>query len=118
MEKDVMENGNKLIANAGGWKLVTNYPPDVYERGSEKLTSISFHKAKLFDKLMEVVNKLEQTCDLYITIKRKECAIEIMRLTANQKIIHREGNTKQDAVWLSVVEYLENHYNSSQLNQK
>lgn len=101
------KEGNRLIAEAGNWKLATNFTPDIWERGGEKLTSISFHKARLFGKLMEIVDKLEQGNNLYIIIKRKECLIQKMNLASHQTIIHKEANTKQQAVWEAVVEYLD-----------
>jgi len=110
-----MENiieGNKLIAEKGHWKLATNFTPDIWERGNEKLTSISFHKPKLFNKLLEVVNELEQQNNLYIIIKRKECIVQKMYLARHENLFHIDGETKQLAVWEAVVktiEYLQ-HY--------
>ena len=100
---DIIE-GNRLIADAGGWVLATHFPPHVYRKGGENIDSISFHKAKLFGKLIHIVDLLEQKHDLYIIIKRKQCTIQKMHLTSNQTIIDKEGKTKQESVWLAIVE--------------
>ena len=101
-----IDEGNKIIADAGGWKLATHFPPHVYERGSERIDSISFHKAKMFGKLMEIVNMLEQKHDLYITIKRKQCIVQKMHLTSNRTLISKEGSTKQNSIWIAITELI------------
>ena len=100
------ESGNRVIAEFGGYKLITEFPPNVYQKGNKRLTSISFHKPKMFGELMNLVDYLEQKYDLYIAVKRKQCIIQKMHLTSNRTIVNIEGKSKQDAVWLAVVDFI------------
>lgn len=97
---------NELIASEVGWILETNFPPNSWAKGSDKINSIGFHKSKLFGRLIEAVDYLEQKHSLYIIIKRRECIIQKMNLCRSETIIHKEANTKQEAVWLAVTELL------------
>lgn len=100
MSTEQILEARNFIAELGGYKLITNYPPNVWSNGSKKLISISFDKPKLYGTLMEIVSKVEQEKDLIIEVKRYQCSISKMHLTRNQKIIEVDGETsKQKAVF-------------------
>lgn len=110
MTSEEIENGNKMIAEFMGWELIREYPPNnVYKKGNKLITSISFHKRKLFDILLDMVGYLEHQYDLYIIIKRKECTIKEMHLTSDRTLFNIEGKTKQEAIWFAVVYFINWH---------
>lgn len=70
-----------------------------------KADDISFNKHKRYKELMEIVDKIEQDYNLYIIIKRREVIISIMKLTSHNTVVHIEGKSKQEAIWLAILKW-------------
>jgi len=96
---DLQEKREK-IAQLGGYKLITNFPPHVWQNSYKKLTSISFDKDKMFGDLIRIVDDLEHNHNLIIEIKRSQCTIKKMHLTSHKTIIDVDGEgSKQTAIF-------------------
>ena len=93
----------EAIALLGGYKIITNYPPNVWSNGKNKITNISFDKPKMYKELMDIVSKLEIENDLIIEIKRFQCNIKQMYFTSNRTFISVDGvDSKQKAIFLAL----------------
>lgn len=100
INKMELQEKREKIAMLGGYKLITNFPPHVWQNSYKKLTSISFDKDKMFGDLIRIVDDLEHSHDLIIEVKRSQCTIKKMHLTSNKTIIDVDGEgSKQTAIF-------------------
>lgn len=113
-----LQEKREKIAVLGGYKLITNFPPHIWQNFQYKITTISFDKDKMFGYLMRIVNDLEQRHDLIIEVKRDQCTIKKMHLTSSRTLVDVDGQgSKQSAIFeaLSQLEIIGNIHDNPEL---
>ena len=101
MRQEVINNGNRLIENIMGStiKIAQDDVKDI-PLAFLSIEDMKFHTSWKW--LMPVVIKIEEDLGYPVTIKGKTCSI-----TANGETFEHEGETKMEAVWQTIIKFLD-----------